>query len=91
MYIRCMVQDALKPIFTIQQRGGSMSEESKDDLNEKLGQLRSEHRDLDDILTRMSDDHSINDLQLKRMKKRKLYLKDAITRLETELLPDMRA
>jgi hypothetical protein len=86
-----MVQDALKPIFTIQQRGGSMSEESKDDLNEKLGQLRSEHRDLDDILTRMSDDHSINDLQLKRMKKRKLYLKDAITRLETELLPDMRA
>ncbi|MAG01696.1 MAG: YdcH family protein [Arenicellales bacterium] len=68
-----------------------MSEESKDDLNEKLGQLRSEHRDLDDILTRMSDDHSINDLQLKRMKKRKLYLKDAITRLETELLPDMRA
>ena len=68
-----------------------MSEESKDDLNEKLGQLRSEHRDLDDILKRMSDDHSINDLQLKRMKKRKLYLKDAITRLETELLPDMRA
>ena len=63
-----------------------MSEESKDDLNEKLGQLRSEHRDLDDILTRMSDDHSINDLQLKRMKKRKLYLKDAITRLETLIL-----
>lgn len=68
-----------------------MSEESNDDLNEKLGQLRSEHRDLDDVLNRMSDDHSISDLQLKRMKKRKLYLKDAITKLETELLPDMRA
>ena len=58
---------------------------------EKLRQLRIEHRDLDEVITRLSLDAHIDELQLKRLKKRKLMLKDQITRLESELIPDLNA
>jgi hypothetical protein len=53
--------------------------------------LRLEHRDLDDAIHRLSEDPTADQLRLKRMKKRKLLLKDAITRLESRLIPDMDA
>jgi hypothetical protein len=58
---------------------------------EKLRQLRIEHRDLDEVITRLSLDVHVDELQLKRLKKRKLMLKDQITRLESELIPDLNA
>jgi hypothetical protein len=58
---------------------------------ERLRQLRIEHRDLDDVITRLSLDSRIDELRLKRLKKRKLVLKDQITRLESELIPDLNA
>jgi hypothetical protein len=58
---------------------------------EKLRQLRIEHRDLDEIITRITLDIHADELQLKRLKKRKLVLKDQITRLESELIPDLNA
>jgi hypothetical protein len=58
---------------------------------EKLRQLRIEHRDLDEIITRLALDIHVDELQLKRLKKRKLVLKDQITRLESELIPDLNA
>jgi hypothetical protein len=58
---------------------------------EKLRQLRIEHRDLDDIITRLSMDMHIDELQLKRLKKRKLVLKDQILKLESQLIPDLNA
>jgi hypothetical protein len=58
---------------------------------EKLRQLRIEHRDLDEVISRLSLDMHIDELQLKRLKKRKLMLKDQITRLESELIPDLNA
>jgi hypothetical protein len=58
---------------------------------EKLRQLRIEHRDLDEVISRLSLDVHIDELQLKRLKKRKLMLKDQITRLESELIPDLNA
>ncbi|HXS27405.1 MAG TPA: YdcH family protein [Steroidobacteraceae bacterium] len=58
---------------------------------EKLRQLRIEHRDLDEIITRLALDLHVDELQLKRLKKRKLVLKDQITRLESELIPDLNA
>jgi len=58
---------------------------------EKLRQLRIEHRDLDEVIARLSMDIHTNELQLKRLKKRKLMLKDQITRLESELIPDLNA
>jgi len=58
---------------------------------EKLRQLRIEHRDLDDVISRLSMDLHIDELQLKRLKKRKLALKDQILKLESELIPDLNA
>ena len=58
---------------------------------EKLRQLRIEHRDLDDVITRLSMDIHVNELQLKRLKKRKLLLKDQIHYLESQLIPDLNA
>jgi hypothetical protein len=55
----------------------------------KLESLRSEHRDLDEVIDRLSDKAPFNQLQLQRLKKRKLALKDLITKLESQLLPDI--
>jgi hypothetical protein len=58
---------------------------------EKLRALRIEHRDLDEIISRLSLDFNVDELQLKRLKKRKLALKDQITHLESQLIPDLNA
>lgn len=58
---------------------------------ERLRQLRIEHRDLDDVISRLSLDFDVNELQLKRLKRRKLLLKDQIARLESQLIPDLNA
>jgi hypothetical protein len=55
----------------------------------KLERLRSEHRDLDEIIDRLAEAAPFNQLQLQRLKKRKLVLKDLITKLESQLLPDI--
>jgi hypothetical protein len=58
---------------------------------EKLRNLRIEHRDLDEVIMRLSLDLNTDELQMKRLKKRKLMLKDQITRLESLLIPDLNA
>ncbi len=58
---------------------------------ERLRQLRIEHRDLDDIISRLSMDFKVDELQMKRLKRRKLLLKDQIARLESQLIPDLNA
>jgi hypothetical protein len=58
---------------------------------EKLRALRIEHRDLDEVIARLSLDINVDELQVKRLKKRKLVLKDQIERLESELIPDLNA
>ncbi|MGB6354493.1 MAG: YdcH family protein [Steroidobacteraceae bacterium] len=58
---------------------------------ERLRQLRIEHRDLDDIITRLTMDFKVDELQMKRLKRRKLMLKDQIARLESQLIPDLNA
>ena len=58
---------------------------------EKLRTLRIEHRDLDEVIMRLSLDVNTDELQMKRLKKRKLMLKDQITRLESQLIPDLNA
>jgi len=58
---------------------------------EKLRQLRIEHRDLDQIIDRLSMDLHVDEIQIKRLKRRKLMLKDEITRYESELIPDLNA
>lgn len=61
----------------------------QEELRQRLEQLRSEHRDLDDVIARLSERAPFDQLQLQRLKKRKLLLKDQITRLESQLLPDI--
>jgi len=58
---------------------------------QRLRELRIEHRDLDDVIGRLTMDLYVDELQLRRLKKRKLMLKDQIARLESELIPDMNA
>jgi hypothetical protein len=58
-------------------------------LRECLAELQSEHRDLDDIITRIIEHGPYDRLQIQRLKKRKLLLKDEIARLESKLLPDI--
>ena len=60
-----------------------------DTLHERLVELRLEHRDLDDVITRLSDQPTSDQLQIQRLKKRKLMLRDQITRIESQLLPDI--
>ena len=58
---------------------------------ERLRQLRIEHRDLDDVISRLSMDFKVDELQMKRLKRRKLMLKDQIARLESQQIPDLNA
>jgi hypothetical protein len=58
-------------------------------LRAKLAALKSEHRDLDDVIARLSERAPFDQLQLQRLKKRKLLLKDQISKIESELLPDI--
>jgi hypothetical protein len=58
---------------------------------ERLRQLRIEHRDLDDVISRLTMDFKVDELQMKRLKRRKLLLKDHIAVLERQLVPDVRA
>lgn len=68
-----------------------MSSEFNDPLRHQLLELRIEHRDLDQAISRLAQDINIDNLQLRRLKKRKLQLKDAIARLESKLIPDLDA
>lgn len=58
-------------------------------LQERLATLRLEHRDLDDVIRRLSDSTPFDELQVRRLKKRKLALKDQIIRLESVIVPDI--
>jgi len=58
---------------------------------DKLRALRLEHRDLDDVIDRLALDPAVDQLQLKRLKKRKLCLKDQISHLESDMIPDLNA
>lgn len=60
-------------------------------LKQELFDLRLEHGGLNELIDRMIDDPTVDQLQLRRLKKRKLQLKDAIQKLESKLIPDIDA
>lgn len=57
-------------------------------MQRRVAELRLEHRDLDDAIARLQQDIEADELAVKRLKKRKLLLKDLIARLESALIPD---
>lgn len=60
-------------------------------ITRRLVELRLEHRDLDTAIARLQADIAADELAVKRLKKRKLQLKDAISLLESALIPDLDA
>lgn len=61
------------------------------DMHQRLQALQLEHRDLDAAIHALQEHHYPDQLQLTRLKRRKLLLKDAIARLESKLIPDLNA
>jgi hypothetical protein len=66
-----------------------MTEGEEQSLRTKLNELSQEHRDLDAAIAAMIEQGVIDQIQLTRLKKRKLQLKDLIARIEDALLPDI--
>ncbi len=63
--------------------------EEEAELQKMLEELKTEHRDLDIIIQQLADATPIDFLRLQRLKKRKLFLKDSISKLESMMLPDI--
>lgn len=66
---------------------GTMGEQ--DTLRRRLAELETEHRDLDDVIARIAETPVYDQLQVQRLKKRKLRLKDEIARIRALLVPDI--
>ncbi len=66
-----------------------MDYQSEEQIQHRLEQLRMEHRDLDDVIARLAEEAPFDQLQVQRLKKRKLVLKDELARLEAQLIPDI--
>lgn len=59
------------------------------DIAQRIAELRREHRELDEVIAQwVASDPETDEVAIKRMKKRKLWLKDCIARLESALIPD---
>jgi len=61
----------------------------QDELKERLANLKAEHRDLDDAIHALSQRGVPDMIQIQRLKKRKLFLRDEIIKVESKLLPDI--
>lgn len=66
-----------------------MDEEQEREIRARISELLSEHRDLDDMIARVSERAPFDQLQMQRMKKRKLAIKDQLSRLENMLIDDI--
>lgn len=66
-----------------------MKEDRGQRLRAALAQLKQEHRDLDAAIASLEQGSHADQLQIKRLKKKKLHLKDEIARVEDELFPDI--
>ena len=60
-------------------------------LVQRLAELKAEHRELDAAIARLQLDTAVDDLMVKRLKRRKLQLRDAVELLESALIPDQPA
>ncbi|MGD8809609.1 MAG: DUF465 domain-containing protein [Gammaproteobacteria bacterium] len=63
--------------------------EDQEAIRQRLEELKLEHRDLDDAIARVAESPPFDQIKIQRLKKRKLMLKDEISRLEDQLLPDI--
>ena len=68
-----------------------MTDEDEQNMRARLAQLRQEHGDLDAAILALTQSATCDQLQLTRLKKRKLQLKDQIAKIEDSFLPDITA
>lgn len=68
-----------------------MDEEQEAEIRQRIAELTEEHRDLDHMIARVSENAPFDQLQLQRLKKRKLMIKDLLSRLNAQLIPDILA
>jgi hypothetical protein len=68
-----------------------LTNEEIEQIRSRLEVLKIEHRDLDDVIAHLSSAQKLDELQMQRLKKRKLLLKDQISVLERQLVPDISA
>ena len=61
----------------------------EEELLERLVELKHEHKDLDEVIDKLMSTQPVDFLQVQRLKKRKLILKDTIQKIESDLLPDI--
>lgn len=66
-----------------------LSEEERTQIEARILALEIEHRDLDEVIAQLSGDPTQDQLRMRRLKKRKLLLKDTIARLRDRLIPDI--
>ena len=69
----------------------ALTDEERREIEHRIAELEIEHSDLDDIIARLSETPTQDQLQLRRLKKRKLFLKDTLARLRDRLIPDILA
>jgi len=65
-----------------------MDDQDQESIKHRLAELETEHRDLDDVIAQITDGILFDQIQVQRLKKRKLMLKDEILRLRSKLIPD---
>jgi hypothetical protein len=66
-----------------------MTGEEQEELQKALEELKTEHKDLDIVIQQLAQSTPIDIMRLQRLKKRKLFLKDSISKMESMLLPDI--
>ena len=71
--------------------GMHLNDPDESSLRARLYELQLEHRDLDVVIAAFVSEPGFNQIQLRRLKKRKLLLKDMISRIESKLIPDLNA
>lgn len=69
----------------------ALTEEERREIELRIAELEVEHGDLNDIIDRLAEHPTQDQLQLRRLKKRKLFLKDQLARLRDRLIPDILA
>ena len=68
-----------------------MTDTEEKSIQRRIYELQIEHRDLDEVVNRLSAEINVDQLMMRRLKLRKLRLKDQISRLKSELIPDLDA
>lgn len=79
------------PCYPNRLKNGAVMVKNSRKIRDQVIQLKLEHHDLDVAIARLAEDPTSDELQVSRLKKRKLQLKDYIARLESMLIPDLDA